>query len=77
MKLYVGSLSDKTTSEILRTAFEKFGTVKSATRPIREGHLTTFGFVQMPNYTEARAAISALNGSKLDGQTIKIAQLSH
>ena len=72
MNIYVGNLSRQATEEDLRHAFEGFGQVASATiiRDKVSGQSRGFGFVEMPNEAEARAAISGLNGKELKGQPI-------
>ena len=72
MKVYVGNLSREVTAEDLRHAFEGFGQVASATiiKDKMSGRSRGFGFVEMPNKTEAQAAISGLNGKELKGRSI-------
>ena len=73
VKLFVGGLSFSTTSEGMRDAFARFGPVHSATvMTDREtGRSRGFGFVEMATPEEADKAISALNGSSLDGRMIR------
>jgi RNA recognition motif-containing protein len=74
MNIYVGNLADGLTEDELRQAFEAHGQVSSA-RIITDkfsGQSRGFGFVEMSNDEEAQAAISALNGSELKGQTLKV-----
>lgn len=73
MKLFVGGLSFATTDDGLRDAFARFGAVDSA-QVVRgpDGRSRGFGFVEMANPDEAERAISGLNGSTLDGRTIKV-----
>jgi RNA recognition motif-containing protein len=58
----------------LQYAFEEFGAVDSAKIIMDKftGRSKGFGFVEMPNDDEARAAISELNDSELDGRTIVV-----
>ena len=73
MDIYVGNLAYATTDDSLRAAFEAYGEVTSA-RVVtdRISHRSKgFGFVEMPNETEAAAAVEALNGSELDGRQIR------
>ena len=72
MNIYVGSLPREATENDVRHAFERFGQVASATiiRDRMSGRSRGFGFVEMPNEAEARAAISGLNGKELKGQAI-------
>ena len=74
VKLFVGGLSFSTTSEGMRDAFARFGPVHSATvMTDREtGRSRGFGFVEMATAEEADKAISALNGSSLDGRMIRV-----
>lgn len=72
MNIYVGNLSFSTSNEDLHDAFAAHGAVDSA-RVITDretGRSRGFGFVEMPNQGEAEAAISALNGTDLQGRTI-------
>ena len=61
MKLYVGNLSFNTSESQLRELFAAHGDVASASLVMdREtGRPRGFGFVEMPNDDQARAAISA------------------
>ncbi|MCZ7586469.1 MAG: RNA-binding protein [Deltaproteobacteria bacterium] len=73
-KLFVGSLSWNTTDEGLRAAFEQFGEVSEA-RVITDrdtGRSRGFGFVTFSNGEDADKAKSSLNGTDLDGRTIKV-----
>jgi cold-inducible RNA-binding protein len=61
------------TEERLRETFASFGAVESAeiaTGP--DGRSRGFGFVQMATPEEAETALRALNGSTLDGRTIRV-----
>ena len=74
MNIYVGNLSFDCLDDDLRTAFGAHGTVDSA-RVISDkytGKSRGFGFVEMPNDSEAQAAIAALNGTELKGREIKV-----
>lgn len=76
MNIYAGSLSFQLTEAELRAAFEAFGTVSSA-RIIMDrysGRSKGFGFVEMPNETEAKAAIAGLNGKELKGRKVNISE---
>jgi cold-inducible RNA-binding protein len=74
MNIFVAKLNYDTSSEVLRETFEQFGTVESASviTDRETGRSKGFGFVEMPNDNEAQAAISALEGSDLDGKTIAV-----
>lgn len=74
MNMFVGNLSYSSTEASLRSLFEQFGEVSSA-KIITDrdtGRSRGFGFVEMPNGDEARAAMEALNGSDLDGRSIRV-----
>ncbi len=74
MNIFVAKLNFKTTSEDLLALFERFGEVTSA--KVIMDKLTNrskgFGFVEMPDETEAYAAINDLNDSEVDGRTIVV-----
>jgi cold-inducible RNA-binding protein len=73
-KLFVGSLSFNTTDESLAEAFGAAGTVVSA-KVITDrdsGRSKGFGFVEMSNEEEAKAAIQMFAGKELDGRTLTV-----
>ena len=74
MNIFVGNLSFNTTGEGLRSAFSKFGAVDSAQVIMdrQTGRSRGFGFVEMPNNSEAQAAISGMNGADLDGRPLTV-----
>jgi RNA recognition motif-containing protein len=74
MRIYVGNLSYSVTSEDLRSLFETFGTVDSAEVQVktRTGQSRGFGLVEMPNETEAEAAIAALQGKEHLGRALTV-----
>lgn len=71
-KIFVGSLPFSTTEEQLQDLFKAHGAVTKATliNDRETGRSRGFGFVEMPNDAEAQAAITALNGSTLEGRQI-------
>ena len=74
MNIFVGSLAFECTDKELLQAFSVHGAVDSA-RVITDretGESRGFGFVEMPNESETRAAISALNGREILGRVIKV-----
>ena len=74
MNIYVGNLSYDTTEDGLREAFEQYGKVDSA-RIIVDRYTNRsrgFAFVEMPDDNEAQAAISAMDGTPLDGRPLKV-----
>jgi cold-inducible RNA-binding protein len=74
MKLYVGNMSFDSSEDDVRKAFEAHGTVDSvAIITDRDtGRPKGFGFVEMPNDDEARAAIENLNEKDFMGRTLKV-----
>jgi RNA recognition motif-containing protein len=74
MNLYVGNLSFETNEDELQSAFVPFGQVESVTiiRDRFSGESRGFGFVEMPNRTEAMAAISGLAGREIQGRAITV-----
>jgi cold-inducible RNA-binding protein len=73
LKLYVGNLPFRTTSEDLAAAFRRFGEVTSAQVLVDRdtGRSRGFGFVEM-NDDDARRAIEGLDGSDLAGRQIVV-----
>lgn len=74
MNIFIGNLNYKTTDEALRAFFETYGKVASAKviKAWDTGRSRGFGFVEMPNEEEAKAAISLLNGKELDGRPLRV-----
>ncbi len=74
MNIYVGNLSFDVSEENLRQAFEPFGQVSSITiiKDKYSGQSRGFGFVEMPNRTEAQAAIENLNGKEVLGRQMSV-----
>ena len=74
MNLYVGNLPFSTNSDELEELFGEHGAVSSAQVIMdREtGRSRGFGFVEMDNDDEARAAIEALDGTEMGGRRLKV-----
>ena len=74
MNLYVGNLSYRVTEDHLQQAFAQYGTVASCTIAIDRmtGQSKGFGFLQMPDSTQAEAAISGWNGRDLMGRRLNV-----
>jgi RNA recognition motif-containing protein len=74
VKIYVGNLSYDTSEDDLRKAFEAHGQVDSVS--IISDQYTNrskgFGFVEMSNEAEAKAAMEALNEKDFMGRTVKV-----
>jgi cold-inducible RNA-binding protein len=73
-KLFVGSLSWGTNEDSLREAFAAYGDIVDAKVIVdREtGRSRGFGFVTFGSEEEAQSALDSLNGSSLDGRTIRV-----
>mgnify|MGYP003353645942 CR=1 FL=1 len=74
MKLYVGNLNYQTTNANLEELFAAYGEVRSAQVIMDRdtGRSKGFGFVEMSTPEEAKAAITALNGSQMDGRPLTV-----
>lgn len=74
MNIYVGNLAFGLSDDRLREVFAEFGEVTSAHIIMdRETNRSRgFGFVEMSNEEDGNAAIEGLNGSELDGRTLKV-----
>lgn len=74
MKLYVGNLDREVTKEDLTEAFSPFGELGEVTviRDRSNNVSKGFGFVEMPNKSEAEAAIAGLQGTALKGRNMDV-----
>lgn len=76
MNFYIGNLSTSITEAELKNAFAVFGTV-SEVKIVKDrfsGLSKGYGFVEMPDNSEADKATKALNNREMKGQRIKITQ---
>jgi RNA recognition motif-containing protein len=73
-KLFVGGLPYSATDAELREAFEKAGTVASASIVMdrMSGRSKGFGFVEFESDEEADKAVELLNNSDFGGRTITV-----
>ena len=74
MNIYVGKMSHATVEDDIRHAFEVHGSVASVIliKDKISGQPKGFGFVKMLSDDEGRAAITALNGKDLQGNTLNV-----
>jgi RNA recognition motif-containing protein len=74
MNIFVAKLNYSTSEAELKRAFEQFGEVASAkiVNDRDTGRSKGFGFVEMPNEAEGKAAIRGLNETELKGRTIVV-----
>ena len=72
--IFVGNLSYDSTEESVRALFEPFGVVNSARiMTDREtGRSRGFGFAEMPDDAQGKAAIEALNGKEFGGRFLTV-----
>ena len=76
MNIYVGNLPYDIGEDELIDVFSQFGEVSKVNIIMDKfsGQPKGFGFVEMPNNSEADEAINALNDSALKGRNIKVNQ---
>ena len=74
MNIYVGNLPYSLTEEDVAEKFKAFGEVSSTKLIIDRAtdKPKGFGFVEMPNDEEAKAAIAGLDGQDLEGRNMKV-----
>ncbi|MGA7617266.1 MAG: RNA-binding protein [Thermoanaerobaculia bacterium] len=74
MKLYFGNLPERVHDAQLSDLAKPYGTVVSASvvTDHSSGESRGFGFVELGTPEEGRAAIAALDGTDMDGQTLKV-----
>jgi RNA recognition motif-containing protein len=74
VNIYVGNLSSEVTDDDLQKAFEAYGRVLSVNiiKDKFSGRSRGFGFVGMPNNSEAQAAIAGMNGQTLHGKELAV-----
>jgi RNA recognition motif-containing protein len=74
MRIYVGGLPYRVDNEELRQLFSESGNVTEATvvEDKYSGQSKGFGFVEMPDDGEARAAITKFNGYNMGGRSLTV-----
>ena len=74
MNIYVGNLSWSMTDEDLNSLFAPYGSVSSAKilKDKMSGRSKGFGFVEMENEEEAKAAIAGLHETEIQGRKIVV-----
>jgi RNA recognition motif-containing protein len=72
--IYVGNLKFNKTEKQVQELFGRFGSVKYSKIVLdqKSGKGKGIAFVQMPNKKHAKEAIEKLNGTLIDGRTIKV-----
>ena len=74
MRIYVGNLPYSVTDDELRDVFSEFGELASAevVKDKYSGQSNGFGFVDMPDDTEANEAIESLHDQPLKGRKLTV-----
>jgi RNA recognition motif-containing protein len=73
-KLYIGGLAYSVTEQELEALFAEYGKVISSAviKDRDSGQSKGFGFIEMADDTEAKAAMAALNGKDFNGRSIMV-----
>lgn len=76
MNIFISNLSYNTAESELQALFENYGSVDSAKiiTDKETGRSRGFGFVEMPNEEEAKAAIEALHESEFKQRALNISE---
>ncbi len=74
MKLLIRNLDRNITEAELKTMFQAHGAVQSCSLVMDQatGKSKGFGFVEMPNPGESKAAMKSLNGKSIAGSKIRV-----
>ena len=74
MNIFVGNLPFSASEDEVRDLFEAYGAVDSVNliTDRETGRPRGFGFVEMPDSGEAKAAIEGLNGTNMGGRPLNI-----
>jgi cold-inducible RNA-binding protein len=77
VNIHVANLPREYDEEKVRALFAAHGTIGSVKLDIDRvtGHHSGFGFVEMPNDDEAKAAIAALHGKKLTDYPLSLKEM--
>jgi len=76
-KLFIGSLAWATKDDSLRSFFEQYGPITSAsvvTERDNPSRSRGFGFVEFENESDADKAIAEADGKELDGRNITVSE---
>jgi RNA recognition motif-containing protein len=76
MNIYVGNLPYELTKDELQDVFQQYGDVSSVNiiTDKMTGRSKGFGFIEMPDETNAKDAIGKLDGYSLKGRNLKVSQ---
>lgn len=73
-RIYIGNLSFDTTEDSLNDLFGQHGQVQgvSIIMDRMTGRSRGFGFIEMADDNEGKAAMEAINGHELDGRALRV-----
>jgi RNA recognition motif-containing protein len=76
MNIFISNLSFTVQDEDLKSFFTQYGEVSSAKVIMDKATSRSrgFGFVEMPDDEGSKKAIAALDGTTVDGRTLKVAE---
>ncbi len=76
MKIHIGNIHHNVTEDVLNDVFSEFGDVSSANviKDKHTGRSKGYGFVEMPDDSDANEAIKVLDSSPLQGRNIKVSK---
>ncbi len=76
MNIFVSNINYRTQNESLLNLFASYGEVSSAhiITDRETGRSRGFGFVEMPNDDEAKAAIEAINGKEFEEKVLNVSE---
>ena len=76
MEIHCGNLPFSFDDNQLRSVFSPFGKVESSEIVLHKfsDKPRGFGFVKMPNNEEAKIAITTLDGTEIEGRTIRVSE---
>lgn len=74
MNIYIANINFRAREEQLKELFQQFGEVSSVkiVTDRETGRSRGFGFVEMPNDNEGKAAIAQLNGTSFQDRSIVV-----
>ncbi|MCX6114061.1 MAG: RNA-binding protein [Proteobacteria bacterium] len=74
MKLFIGNIAYASSEESLNAFFEEFGPLRSVkiATDRETGRSRGFGFIEIDDDAQARAAMEARNGATLDGKQLVV-----
>ncbi len=74
MKLLIRNIARTTTEKELLSLFQAFGTVQSCNLVLDKetGQSKGFGFVEIPNQGDAKAAMKSINGKEIAGNKLRV-----